>query len=417
MSILVVQIPPRRRLRAQPGEAVTIGPGTEFEYLLTTDGIGLTTEGRCAPALLPKASTIVAVLPDADVAWHRITLPKAPTQRLRAALSGVLEEALIDDDVHLAVAPQAVAGQPTWIAAVHRPWLASVLATLEKAQVFVDRVVPSSWPDEPPSGHFAEDPDAPDADTGSLMLTWAHAGGVATLKLQGGLARALLPQPLPDTARWSATPAAANAAGAWLGGPVAVMTAAQRALQSVRTTWNLRQFDLAPRNRGMRALRDLRRQAMSRAWRPVRLGLVALVAVQIVGLNLYALGQQRAIERRQAAMVALLRDSFPQIRAVLDAPVQMQREIDSLRLVAGRSGETDLEPLMQAAASAWPANRPPVESLRYEPGRLTLAAPGWDNDEIERFRARLQPSGWQVESIEGRLVLSRLPASAARGAS
>ena len=27
---------------------------------------------------------------------------------------------------------------------------------LEKAGVFVDRVVPSAWPDDPPSGHFAE---------------------------------------------------------------------------------------------------------------------------------------------------------------------------------------------------------------------------------------------------------------------
>lgn len=416
MSILVVQIPPRRRLRAQqPGED-TAAPATEFDFVLSTDGIGLTTQGRCAASLLPKAPTVVAVLADSDVSWHRITLPKAPAQRLRAALTGVLEEALLDDDVHLAVAPQALAGQPTWIAAVHGPWLAATLATLEKAQVFVDRVVPLSWPDDPPCGHFAEDPDTLD-DPGSQTLTWAHAEGVATLRLKGGLARAFLPQPLPEGARWTATPAAAMAAGAWLGHPVSVMTPAQRALQAMRTTWNLRQFDLAPRNRGMRALRTLRRQAFSPAWRPVRLGLAAMLAVQVVGLNLWAWSQERAIERQQAAMVSLLRESFPQVRAVLDAPVQMQREVDALRAAAGRTGEADLEPLLQAAASAWPANRPPVESLRFEPGRLTLSASGWGNEEIEAFRSRLQPAGWQVESVDGRLVLSRAPVAGGRGAS
>lgn len=417
MSILVIQVPPRRRLRAEPGEESAIGPGTEFEFVLSNDGIGFGSQGRCAAALLPKASSVIAVLSDSDVAWHRITLPKAPAQRLRAALGGVLEDQLIDEDVHLAVAPNAVPGQPAWIAAVHRPWLVQVLATLEKAQVFVDRVAPSSWPDDPPSGHFAEDADAPDDSVESLVLTWAHVDGVASLKLKGGLARALLPFPLPEGVRWTATPGVAMTAGAWLGAPMSVMTPGQRALQAGRTTWNLRQFELTPRNRGMRALRDLLRRVLSPAWRPVRVGLAALVAVQLLGLNLYAYGQQRAVERRQAAMVQLLRDTFPQVRAVLDAPVQMQREVDALRGAAGRTGETDLEPLLQAAASAWPAARPAVENLRFEPGSLTLAAPGWTNEEIEQFRARLQPAGWQVESIDNRLVLRRAPAAGAQGAS
>ena len=106
-------------------------------------------------------------------------------------------------------------------------------------------------------------------------------------------------------------------------------------------------------------------------------------------------------------MAKLLRDTYPQVRAVLDAPVQMRRETEALRAAAGKAGDTDLEPMLQAAASAWPSNRPAVDSLRYEPGRLTLAASGFSNEEIEQFRARLQPAGWRVDTAEGRLVLSR----------
>ena len=130
---------------------------------------------------------------ETDVSWHRITLPKAPASRLRAALVGVLEDALLDDaeSVHLAVAPLAVAGQPTWVAAVDRAWLQDELAALQKAGVFVDRVVPMAWPDEPPIGHFHVPASADPAAPGGTVLTWAHADGVATVRLDGGLARAL----------------------------------------------------------------------------------------------------------------------------------------------------------------------------------------------------------------------------------
>jgi general secretion pathway protein L len=85
----------------------------------------------------------------------------------------------------------------------------------------------------------------------------------------------------------------------------------------------------------------------------------------------------------------------------------MQRETQALRTLAGKPGDTDLEPMLQAAASAWPADRPPVETLRFEPGRLTLSAAGWSSEQIAQFRGLLRSSGWVVEASEGRLTLSR----------
>jgi general secretion pathway protein L len=413
MPILVVQIPPRSRLRAHSpndAEPLRVGSGTEYDYVVTNDGLTLQDEGRCAPALLPKMSSTIAVLGDADVSWHRVTLPKAPAQRMRAALGGLLEEALLDEDVHLALAPDAAVGQPTWVAAVNQPWLLAHLAALEKAQVFIDRMVPMSWPDDPPVGHFSDTPEDATGALATQTLTYAHADGVATLRLQGGLARRLLPDPLPESARWTATPAASREAGAWLGHPITVMDASQRSLQATRSTWNLRQFELIASKRGMRALRDILRQAMSPAWRPVRAGVLALIAAQIVGLNLWAWRQHAILEDKRAEMVSLLKSTYPQVTAVLDAPTQMQRETESLRMTAGKAGDADLEPLLNAAASAWPPSRPPAESVRYEQGRLTLSAAGWGDDEVQKFRSQLQPSGWRVESTEGGLTLSRAPA-------
>jgi len=199
MSYLIVRIAARSRLHARsPSAAVSerADVGTEYTYALSPDGLLLESQGHCAASLLPKADTVIAVLADTDVAWHRITLPKAPASRLRAALTGVLEEGLLGDAeaTHLAVAPQATAGEPTWIAAVDRAWLRSELAALEHANVFVDRVAPSSWPDDPPTGHFSDGDSTDDALAGSVALTWSHLAGVVTLSLQGGLARAVLPR-------------------------------------------------------------------------------------------------------------------------------------------------------------------------------------------------------------------------------
>jgi general secretion pathway protein L len=411
MSLLAIQIPLRSRLRArdQRGPFGPIdGAAREYTYVWSPDGRQVGRQARAAAGLLPKADTVVAVLADADVSWHRINVPKAPPARLRAALSGVLEEALLDDAdaTHLALGPATTPGASGWVAAANRPWLAGELAALEGAQVFVDRVVPASAPGDTPLGHFFL---AAGEGDPALSLNWAHADGVATIGLQGGLGRALLPQPLPDEARFSATPAAAAAAEAWLGAPVSLQTEAERTLQAAQSAWNLRQFELARRHRGTRVLRDAWRAVLTPAWRPVRWGLAALVLVQIVGLNLWAWQLRQQLADRRGQMVGVLQGSFPQVRAVLDAPAQMQREVQLLRAQAGRPGDTDLEPLLLAAAAAWPPGRPPVDNLRFEPGRLSLAAAGWAADEIERFRGQLRAAGWSVEPANGRLTISRAP--------
>ncbi|MBV9890964.1 MAG: general secretion pathway protein GspL [Rhizobacter sp.] len=411
MSTLVLQLAERRRLRAGAEEPAAPSRRREYAYATSDDGIELDAHGAAAAALLPKGSVVIAVVREADVAWHRITLPKAPAARLRAAIVGVLEEALLDDaeTVHLAVAPLAVAGQPTWIAAVDKTWLQDELAALEKAGVFVDRVVPMAWPDDPPAGHFHAPADGV-GSVQSVVLTWASTEGVATVRLDGGLARALVPQPPPPTTRWTAEPMAAAAAEQWLGAPVNVMPTEHRLLQAGRSLWNLRQFDLARKTRGARAIADWGRQLMSPAWRPVRLGLAFLVAAQIVGLNLWAWHQKSALESRRAAIQALVKKTFPRVG---DADVQrdpaavMLRETQSLRTLAGKAGDTDLEPMLQAAAAAWPGERPPVENLRYEGGKLTLSAAGWSDAQIEQFRSVLRPAGVRVEASEGRLILTR----------
>ena len=415
MSILVLLVPPRARLRA--GLEPTPAP-VEWRYVLSNDGRSAARQGSAAPSLLPRASSVVAVLADADVGWHRITLPRAPAKRLRAALMGVLEDALLEDAdmMHFALAPDARAGEPAWVAVVHRPWLQAQLATLEAAGLTVERVLPAAAPgsDDAAFGHFNLAEAHGDGDA-ALRLVHGDGNGITPLGAHGTLARSLVARwseqaPL----RWSASPAASSAAEAWLGAPVAALTDEERALAATASRWNLRQFELAPRRRGVRALRDSWQRFLQPQWRPVRYGLLALVALQLVGMNLWAWQQRRAIVEREQAMVELLRQAHPQVRAVLDAPLQMRRETEVLRAAAGKPGDEDLEALLGRAAAAWPPGAAPAASLRFEPGRLSIAAADWTPPQIEQFRQQLRAAGWAVEVSGGVLTISRAAAPGGR---
>ena len=422
MSVLALQLPPRERLTARvAGAADATGTALklphEWAFAFSTDGSTLAQQGTAALPLLPRADHVVLVLAEADVSWHRVDIPRAPAARLRAALQGVMEEALLEDDeqLHFALAQGSQAGQPGWVAVTHRPRLAAALLALEASGLSIERVVAASEPpaaDQAARGHFY----AEGADEGATAVPWlalARPDGAACLRLAGALARAL--QPDGDTTRWTATPAAAVAAERWLGMPVALMTDAERALEATQASTNLRQFDLVARHRGTRALREVGKRLLSAEWRPVRAGVAALVLVQVLGLNFVAWQQGQALAAKRTAMNDLLKAAHPGVRAVMDAPLQMQRETERLRVAAGRPGDADLEALLGAAAAAWPDGQGPVQTLRFDAGKLTLTAPGFSEPQMTQFIERLKGSGFVAELAEGRLVLSRAPVLAAKG--
>jgi general secretion pathway protein L len=387
----------------------------EWPFWLADDAGLVLHAGQAAPALLPRADRRVLVLAAADVAWHRVDLPKAPPARLRAALAGVLEEALLDDTeaLHLALADGAAPGRSGWVAVTDRARLAAALVALEAGgdagAQGIDRVVAAAEPvetTEPAAarrGHFQQADPGDGADSTPLRLTLSGPDGVAELALDGSLARALVGDPAGTT--WTATPAAAAAAERWLGKPVGVLPDAERLRAAAERGSNLRQFELAPRRRGTRALREGWRVLASAPWRPVRWGLAALLAVQLLGLNAHAWQQRQQIESRKAQLVALLKQTHPGVPVVLDAPLQMQRETDLLRGRAGRAGPGDFEALLAVAAGAWPDGVGPAPSLRFEPGRLTLAVPAWGDAQWQQFQQRLRASGHAAEFAGGQVIV------------
>ena len=438
MSVLLVLLPARPRLAAG-GEAGGPPPGLRapaaWRYVWSSNGQQADRSGAVATDLLPRADTLVAVVPATDLSWQGITLPRAPAGRLRAALAGALEDSLLEDAeaLHFALPPQAQPGGATWIAVAHRGWLATLIGALEESGRSVDRLVPEAAPvigaAEAAQGHFhargVEASEIVDGVRGDSLLseaadpepllTLAGGSGCFQLRLSGALAGPLTRAQLGDAAsvtRWTATPAAAAAAEQWLvqqglAQRIELQSDAQRLLQCRHSPWNLRQFDLLPQLRGTRAAREALRRLASPAWRPFRIGLAALLVLNIAGLNAWAWHQSRAVQARREAVVELLKATHPQVRAVLDAPLQMQRETELLRAAAGRIGETDFETLLAAAASGWPDGTPPLASLRFENAQLAIGAPGAGELQAAALRERLRGVGLDARFADNRLLVQR----------
>lgn len=408
MAMLVVLLPARPRGATRDGAAPA-----ELAWALSPDGVHIARQGRAVPARLPPADMLVAVLPPTELAWHRITCPKAPAARLRAALGGVLEEQLLDEDdnTHLALAPGHAAGHACWVAAMHKPWLQAQLAVLAAAGRMVDRLVPALAPGLSAQGHFfAADSHATDnVGAGEVWVALADSESALGLPLAGGHAASWLARWRQAGAAFHATPAAAETAERALGQPVPIRSDVEQALAAARSPWQLLQFDLAPSRRGTRAIGAAWRQLRSPAWRPVRWGLALLSLVQVLGLNAYAWQLQRDLDERRAAMTALLKTTHPQVRSVLDVPVQMRRETELLREIAGAPGPGDFDVLLGAVAQAWPPGQAPATQLRFEAGRLNFSA-AWSPPQLEQFRRQLQAGGWAVDQTDGRLSV-HLPSS------
>ncbi|RID98375.1 type II secretion system protein GspL [Simplicispira hankyongi] len=370
MSILVLTLPLANG---------TLSP--EYSFALSQDGHQITRHGRATAALLPAtgraAGELVALVPAQALSWQRVQLPPGValnSPRMRAVLEGLLEDQVLDEParLHFALAPGAAAGASAWVAVCDRAWLRGALQALEAAGHPVARVVPEIAPGaSAPALHFAGTAEAP------LVLATGlpPEGAVAVLPLTPA-ALALLPAQAQGDEPITATSesAVASLAEQTLGRPVALVSAGDRALQAARGRWDLAQFDLASsgRTRAMRKAGGLLGALLQAPqWRAARWAGALLVLAQIVGLNAWAWQERSALATKEAAVRNTLTATFPKIKVVVDAPLQMERELALLRQASGALAPADLEPMLAAAGSAL-ATQGSASAIDYSPGALQL---------------------------------------------
>ena len=414
MSNLIVVLP------FEPSTAASAA--SLFDYVRSADGRHVDSHDRAVAALLPAAGSgeLVAVVPVQALSWHRVELPKgslkqgamgsalsgsASTPRLRAVLEGLLEDRLLEEpgELHFALQPDAPASGPVWVAACNRAWLRSALAQLEAAKHRVTRIVPEFAPDAQRLQVLGS------PDHTQLLSTGPQ--GVSLLPLGSAtLAMALGAQ--SETVDIVAEPGVAALAEQVAQRPVILQQAAERWLAASHGRWDLAQFDFNSSGRS-RAWKGLAAQAtlllQAPQWRAARWGVALLLLAQIIGLNAWAWNEARSLDAKRNAIRNTLTQTFPGVKVVVDAPVQMERELALLRQAAGATSPRDLEAMLSALGSALPPQQS-ATGLDFATGEARLK--GIANGTETPVAQALRSQGYSLRS-EGNLLILHPPAPGA----
>ena len=207
-----------------------------------------------------------------------------------------------------------------------------------------------------------------------------------------------------------AEPAVAALAERTLGQRVALHTASQRALDAARGDWDLAQFDLASTGR-TRALRKAGSLASALLNAPAvarsALGRSTAGGGASGGAQCLGLAGAQGAGRQTGGRAVHADQTFPKVQVVVDAPVQMERELAQLRQAAGAVSARDLEPLLAAAGQAsLPSGRQPT-GIEYAPGELRLRGVTLAPDEETVLSARLQAAGYRARLDEWQPAAAR----------
>jgi general secretion pathway protein L len=367
MAILIITLPPT------PADASAV-----LEAVRSDDGATVARTLQAPLALLPahgpaQGLELVAMVPMTQLSWHTVTLPRGSQgARLRTVLEGLLEDRLLDEPsaLHFALEPGAREGTPVRVSTCHSNWLSGWMAALEQAGLAVSRIVPELAP--------SDDPTAPPVL--QVMGTAPHATlarvdwhGVTLLPSSAANA-ALVCAPDQDSATLLAEPSATALAEQLFKRTANLQTPAQRAVLAAQSPWDLAQFALL-RTRGTRTRKRLGAWSHSLLkapqWRAARWAAVALVAVNLVGLQAWAWKEKAEQAAKRAAIQSVLVTTFPDVRVVIDAPLQMARALADLQRQSGTAASADLETLLVRYQATAPGAHAPA-AIEFIAGELQI---------------------------------------------
>lgn len=387
-----------------------------LDCVQSVDGATVSGSTAAPAALLPRVSRqteVVAVVPLRALSWHRVVLPPGSlprsmlgqrnTVRLRAILDGLLEDQLLDDpaQLHLALQPDPQVGSPVWVAACDHTWLQSALGVLAQAGLIVSRIVPESSPQA-----LAQAIEV----TGTAEQPWV-AGLTGADTDQAGVLHAplsvgavgLLPAQTPVLAE----PAVAALAEQSLGRTVTLQQRGERLLQAAQQPWDLAQFDLANAQRGAHwatASQALGRFARAPQWRAARWALALLLLANLVGLNTWAVREKSLLQAQREQIRAVLTDTFAHVPVVVDAPLQMAREVATLQRAKGVGSGADLETFLSSFSTLAPVGYA-LEAIDYAANELRLSGPAMAPDAQQRLITALRAQGVAATLQGGQWVL------------
>lgn len=387
----LVRVPPRH-----VGERALAG-----EALLRVIGDASAEDRPVSLEALPDVRSLTLVFDARDVTLLRVTMPPLSGKRLALAVPNLLEDLLLQDPAGCAIAVgPAVAGGERLVAVIDRAWFEFVIGAFERRGFRVE----AAWPAQLL---------LPASPTRWAVQLLDHTLVVRTSETDGfGWSIA------PETFQREQSIADALETALAAGEPperidaIAVSDDDAELVERVLARFGIpieRLSGFVPERSPVDLLGARSGTARSRwfagvdwrAWRIPAALAAACLAAFLIGLNLHWAALSKESTDLRARMESTFRQTFPSAQVVVDPALQMQRQVEELRLGAGRSGPADFLPLLVRFSEALGTTSPEgFTSLDYRDGRLRarpVSAGGLDEAARETLRAAGRQRGLKID--------------------
>jgi general secretion pathway protein L len=367
------------------------------------DEKGIVLESGTAPlAAMPKTKECIAIIAPDRVLSARAKLPPKSRRRWQEALRFVAEEFTLPDPESNHVVPgPALADGYRMLAVVDKSWLKRIVEACRTANLSLRRMIPETFlpPVKPETWTLVWD------GTNGFLRTGAASGmaldngdtDTPPLSLQLNLNSAqnsspasapsiievCFPQHIPEAERilpnWSLLNSRLAIGAVWDWRHATIPS------EALNLLWG----DFAPSTR------------VSELWpqfRPIALIMLAVLVAETLGANIeWAMLAQEKKTLTQD-MERSFHTAFGEGHTLVNAALQMQRNLSELRHTAGLSDDGDFLPLLDAAAPTFaslPAGS--LQGLHYEAGRLDADLKLTGKIDFQTLQQRLRNKGLGVQ--------------------
>jgi len=365
-------------------------------WALCDDKGALLQSGIAPLATLPKGHECVAIVAADRVMSIAVTLPPGGRRRWQAVLPYVAEEyTLADPEENHVVPGLAISDGRRMIAVMDKSWLTRIVDAAQNAKLSLRRMVAETF--------------LPALTADCWTLVWDGSGGFVKTGAASGTALDIGDANTP---------------------PLALRLSLDAAPQVPKKIEIRFTQDIAPEQRNMPQWADLQlslvagadwdwrraaipEDALNLLWgnlaprakiqewwpklRPAAYLLLAVLALEIVGSNIewgLLLNEKSQLTKN---MQRTFRATFGDAVALVNAPLQMQRNLAELRHAAGLPDAGDFLPLLHLASSslaALPAGS--VVAMHYEAGRLDIDIKLARKADFTSLKQSMQSSGLGV---------------------
>jgi general secretion pathway protein L len=371
-----------------------------FNWVLRRANNFAARSGTSSVLSLPKAEQCEIVVPASVVMLTEVSLPRTSRQRLRQMLPFAVEDKLLSDPetVHVAAGARQPNGTMP-VAVIEKSWLHGVLSTLGKVGLRPQRVVAETC--------------LPEVEPGTWTVVWNGGGGFARTGSASGMALdgALGPAPPFALSRAIEEATAQGAAPVRIvvrptspsaGLPKLEAWSAELGIQvAVGRPWawssqegtageiNLLQGEFAATSGVSEWLHWLK---------PVLLLAASIVALQVMAATMEWWLLHREERQLRTAMDNAFRTAFPEAKVIVDAPLQMKRNLADLKRLSGQSEANDFLPLLGHAAPFLKPAGGRVERIQYDKGSLTIDLVVPEASVAESIKTSLQTPGIEARA-------------------